>query len=79
MRAAGAPDAFFLFCSKIGVHMAGELFARRTVLSKPLPAISKMSRSFFSFSITVLPSINELMWDRWLTYAMWRSWASGFM
>ena len=41
--------------------MAGELFAKRTVDAKPEPAISKISRSFFSLLITVLPNIKALM------------------
>ena len=50
-----------------GIHMAGELFASLTVEANPLPARSKISRSFFSFSSTVFPSIKELICERWET------------
>ena len=54
-------STFSLFCINIGAHMAGLLFAKRTVLSKPPPANSKMASSSLSFSSTVFANANEVM------------------
>ena len=60
-------STLYLFCMKIGTQVSGELLARRTVLSKPPPARSKICSSSRSFSSTVSASANDVMCDIWLT------------
>ena len=56
-----------LFCSNIGTHISGLLFANRTVELNPPLARSNMLFSSFSFASTVSAKANELIWDMWDT------------
>ena len=59
--------ALSLFCDRIGVHMSGLLFARRTVDEKPPEARSNICFSSFSLSSTVSASANDVTCDIWDT------------
>src|SRR6478735_9085660 len=63
----------------MGAHISGELFAKRTVDAKPLPAKAKMFFSSRSISKTVCPSKKELTCDKCDTYATCLSCSSGSM
>jgi hypothetical protein len=54
----------------MGVHIAGELLARRTVLSKPNPPYQNI---LLMFSCQILFSLIKAMWDKWDTYTMYVS------
>ena len=58
---------FSRFWLRIGVHISGLLFARRTVEENPPDARSNICFSSFSLSSTVSANAKEVMCEMWET------------